>query len=418
MSKDHSHSSDLRGLSRLTIDAIVGVTKMVEEVNMTILNSTAKWAVPVHKPLSSATSMVYRNIHAITNLVGDGIDSLLTWLTPLLMKNSGWKGRESVLAVLNGVLGDYLEATQNPLTIKMSFRYSGQALSMEKSALAKAIPNLNGRILVLVHGLCMNDLQWRRGEHDHGAALANDCGYTPVYLHYNSGRHISINGREFAEKLETLVQNWPVAVEEIVILGHSMGGMLARSGFHYGSLAGHSWAKKLRKLVFVGTPHHGAPLERGGNWFHVIIGNSAYTAPFSSLGKIRSAGITDLRYGNLLDSDWKDYDRFAHVGDQRTAVPLPPTLQCYAIAATTGKKIGDIKDRLLGDGLVPVESALGRHNDPNLSLAFAAENTHIEYGTNHLDLLNQQAIYQQLASWLRVRDQVRHGGNRDTGIVK
>ncbi|MDO8650612.1 MAG: alpha/beta hydrolase [Undibacterium sp.] len=400
MSKDHSHSSDLRGLSRLTIDAIVGLVEMVEAVNMNILKSTVRWGVPVHKPLSSAVSMLYGNIRAITSLVGSGIDTLLNWLTPLLAKNSGWPGREPVLAVLNGVLGDYLEQTHNPLSITMAFRYRGQTLTLEKQALTKAMPHLNGRILVLAHGLCMNDLGWRRRRHDHGAALAHDRGYTPVYLYYNSGRHISTNGREFAEQLEVLVQEWPVAIEELVILGHSMGGMIARSAFHYGTLSRQRWPRQLRKLVFLGTPHHGAPLERGGNWFHVIVDNSSYTAPLSSLGKIRSAGITDLRYGNILDQDWEGFDRFAHVGDQRIAVPLPLKVQCYAIAATTGKQAGDIRDRLLGDGLVPLESALGQHEDPSMSLVFAPENQRIEYGMNHLDLLSRDAVYKQLLEWL------------------
>lgn len=400
MSKPHTHSSDLRGLSRLTIDAVIGVTNMAEAINMNVLKSTAKWGIPLDKTIANATSMVYRNIHAITNNIAEGVDILLMWSNPLLKKNSGWRGREPVLAVLNGVLGDHLETTHNPLAIPMTFRRGGQALTLEKQSLTQDIPSINGRILLLIHGLCMNDLQWRRRKHDHGAALGIDRGYTPIYLHYNSGRHISINGRELAGQLEELIQSWPVLLEEIVILGHSMGGMLVRSAFHYGVLAGHAWPKKIRKLVFLGTPHHGAPLERGGNWFHVILDRSSYTAPFSSLGKIRSAGITDLRYGNLLDLDWMEHDRFAHVGDQRKSVPLPSKVKCYVVAATTGKKTGDIKDRMLGDGLVPIESALGQHQNPSFNLNFRPEYTHIEYGINHLDLLSCPSVYRQLLRWL------------------
>jgi pimeloyl-ACP methyl ester carboxylesterase len=400
MSKKHTHVSDLKGFSRLAVDAVSGLTSMVEAVNLNVLKTSAPLAGAVHQPLSKAVALVYRNIRAIANLVGDGIDSLLSLLAPLLANTSGWPGREPMLAVLNGVLGDHLEATHNPLAINMVFRYRAQALVLERQALLDAIPNVNGRILVMAHGLCMNDLEWKRRKHDHGVALSRDRGYTAIYLYYNSGRHISINGKEFAEQLETLVQQWPVPIEEMVILGHSMGGMLARSAFHYGSLSAHHWPAYLRKMVFLGTPHHGAPLERGGNWFHVIVDNSTYTAPMSSLGKIRSAGITDLRYGNLLDQDWEKHDRFAHVGDQRSSVPLPLKVQCFAIAATTGKQAGDIRDRLLGDGLVPVQSALGQHENTEMNLLFAAENQRIEYGMNHLDLLNRDEVYQQLLEWL------------------
>ena len=104
--------------------------------------------------------------------------------------------------------------------------------------------------------------------------LADQLGYTAVHLHYNSGRHISINGREFAKQLETLLREWPVPVEELTILGHSLGGLLARSACHYGAQAGHGWLQSLKNIVFLGTPHHGAPLERGGNWLQVSVARS------------------------------------------------------------------------------------------------------------------------------------------------
>ena len=222
-----------------------------------------------------------------------------------------WPGREALLAALNGVLGDYLAASNKPLAIAMHLRRGGIALPMEREALAAAIPQAGSKIVVLLHGLCMSDLQWKRHGHDHGAALANDLGYTAVYLHYNSGLHISSNGRAFAELLESLVERWPVPVTELALVGHSMGGLVARSACHYGKLAHHAWLGHLAKAVFVGTPHHGAPLERGGNWVDLLLGTTPYSAPLARLGKIRSAGITDLRFGYLLDKDWKRRDRFA-----------------------------------------------------------------------------------------------------------
>jgi len=400
MSKTHSPSTDLRGLSKMTITAIVGVTELVEAVHLNILQGTSKAGLPLQQPLAGATGLVYRSVRGITHLVGNGIDGLLRRVTPLLGQRSAWPGREAVLAALNGVLGDYLADSNNPLAITMQFRRGGQALALERDALAAAIPEANGRILVLAHGLCMNDLEWNRREHDHGAALARDRGYTPVYLHYNSGRHISSNGHSFDALLETLMQQWPVPVEELVIVGHSMGGLVSRSACHVAADKDRAWLRALRKMVFLGTPHHGAPLERGGNWFHVITDISSYTAPFSNLGKIRSAGITDLRYGTLLDSDWEGRDRFANLRDRRQPVPLPQHVQCCTVAVTTGKQTGDLSDSLLGDGLVPLQSALGRHENADLRLSFAPENQWIGYEMNHLDLLNRPEVYQRLLGWL------------------
>ncbi len=151
--------------------------------------------------------------------------------------------------------------------------------------------------------------------------------------------------------------------------------------------------------AFLGTPHHGAPLERGGNWVDVILGATPYAAPFARLGKIRSAGITDLRYGNVLDEHWQGRDRFARARDTRRIVPLPKGVLSFAIAATTGKKPGDLRDRLLGDGLVPVSSALGRHDDSHRSLSFPNSRQWIGYGMSHLDLLGHSEVSDQLVRW-------------------
>jgi pimeloyl-ACP methyl ester carboxylesterase len=214
--------------------------------------------------------------------------------------------------------------------------------------------------------------------------------------------HISHNGREFASLLEALVEQWPIPVTELAILGHSMGGLVARSAYYYGCRAGHTWPQHLRKLVFLGTPHHGALLERWGNLINVGLESSPYTTAFAGLGKIRSAGITDLRYGNLLDEDWQGWDRFAHVGDRRLPLQLPAEVRCHAIAALKAKRLTAVSDAL-GDGVVPVSSALGWHRDSARRLGFKPECQWIAFGRNHFDLLNDAAVYQQIRSRLAAR---------------
>jgi pimeloyl-ACP methyl ester carboxylesterase len=344
--------------------------------------------------------VVYRSIGGVIGLVGHLLDRLLATLDPLLGARSAWRGRDAALAALNGVLGDYLAASKNPLAISMCVRRNGHPLPLEAQALAASIPRAGGKVLVLAHGLCMNDLQWTRRGHDHGAALARDLGYTPVYLHYNTGLHISVNGRAFAETLDALVKLWPAHVRELVIIGHSMGGLVARSACHYGAALRHNWLRHLSKLVFLGTPHQGAPWERGGNSIDMLLGSSRYTAPLARLGKIRSAGITDLRYGNLIDQDWKGRDRFDRSGDVRTAVPLPNGVQCFTIAASKAKRAGELGARLIGDGIVPLASALGRHQDPSLALTFSESRQWIGYGMNHLDLLSRREVHARISRWL------------------
>jgi pimeloyl-ACP methyl ester carboxylesterase len=266
------------------------------------------------------------------------------------------------------------------------------------------MPGATGKVLLLIHGLCMNDLQWhaqRNGQVvDHGEALASNLGYTPVYLRYNSGLHTSQNGHELSALLEQLVTHWPTPIEELTVVAHSMGGLLTRSAFHYAKQDRLRWPDCLKNMVFLGTPHHGAPLERAGNWVDVILGSTPYTAPFAKLGQLRSAGITDLRWGNVLDADWQGHDRFHRKPDNRQLVPLPEGVACYAVAATMAPKRGALADRLIGDGLVPLHSALGQHDDPQRSLVFAKTSQWIAYRTGHMALLSSPEVTRQMVQWL------------------
>ncbi len=398
----HLHASDLHGLGRLAVDATLGITGIVETMHHNISRVPGPLGKATQKPTKGITGLVYRSIRGVTRLVGGGVDLALANLASLVGEEPSSPAREAVLAALNGVLGDHLAASGNPLAIPMRFRRGGQALVLRRPSLSKAIPRPTGRLLVLVHGLCRNDLQWQRNGHDHGEALARSRGLqppcTPLYLHYNSGRHVSTNGREFARLLESLVRAWPVPVEEIAILAHSMGGLVARSALHYGAQARQAWPGKVAKVVFLGTPHDGAPLERGGNWVNVVLDRSPYTTAFARLGKLRSAGITDLRQGNLLDEDWAGRDRF--VTTRRRLVPLPDGVPCFAAAASLARKGSALRERFLGDGLVPVPSALGHGRTPKGALGIPAKRQWIGYGMNHLDLLDRAEVCDRIRSWL------------------
>ncbi|NJD86489.1 MAG: alpha/beta hydrolase [Betaproteobacteria bacterium] len=403
----HVHASDLQGIGRLAIDATLGITGIVETMHHNISLVPGPLGKATRKPTKGITGLVYRSIRGVTRLVGGGVDLALANLASLVGEEPSSPAREAVLAALNGVLGDHLAGSGNPLAIPMRFRRGGQALVLRRPSLAKAIAEPTGRILILVHGLCRNDLQWERNGHDHGAAIAAEPGIeprcTPVYLHYNSGMHVSTNGRQFARLVESLVRAWPVPVEEIVIVAHSMGGLVARSAVHYATGERRAWTGKLTKIVFLGTPHDGAPLERGGNWVNVVLDRSPYTTALARLGKLRSAGITDLRHGNLLDDDWSGKDRFAtthRVGQKRRLVPLPAGVQCFAAAASLARKGASLRERFLGDGLVPVPSALGLGRTPKGALGVPANRQWIGYGMNHLDLLDRPEVYDRIRRWL------------------
>lgn len=380
----------LRGAGRLAVEAATGVTEVVEAMHATIAAGPAVLGRPLARPARRVTGAIYGGIRGMVRLAGEGVDGTLVAVAPLLDASDRPPG--TARAVLNGVVGDHLEETGNPLAIPMSFTHQGLQLD------PAAIPaDVTGKLLVLVHGSSMSDQQWRRKGHDHGAALARDLGYTPIYLRYNSGRHISTNGRELDALLEELVSGWPVPLEDLAIIGFSMGGLVARSACHFGEAEGREWRPRLRKLICLGAPHHGSPLERSGQWLHLLLGVSRYSAPIARMGRLRSAGVTDLRFGYERDEHWEGDDRFALRPDRRTEVDLPAGVECYAIAATRAPLP---QDRLPGDGLVSVDSALGLHARAELSLDVPADHQWIGYGMGHVDLLGSQEAYEVLKRWL------------------
>ena len=399
-------TAELGGLARLSADALLGVTDVVEAMHQAIATGGGLLGSARSGRTRGVTGLVYRNVRRATGLAGVGLDRLLAnrLATTLANRFGPSKGgepsprRAALLGVLNGLVGDHLVATDNPLAIPMQLRRQGRPLSPD----AFSDPNSKsaGRVLVLVHGSCMNDLQWQRHQHDHGESLARDLGFTPVYLRYNTGLHISQNGRSLAELLQQLVDTASLPLH-LTLLAHSMGGLVSRSACQVAQLSGHTWLKQVAKMVFLGTPHHGAPLEKGGNWLNALLDISPYSAPFARLGRIRSAGITDLRYGNIVDQDWQGQDRFQLAGDRRTPAPLPDGIDCYSIAGSLGSRRRRIGDHLLGDGLVPVPSALGRHSNPDYDLAFPTGHTALMPDVGHLGLLHHPEVYRTLRGWLQ-----------------
>ncbi len=399
-------AADLRGAARLTTDAVAGLASLVEAMHARILTlpriPLLGGAVSVDERTSGLTGLVYETVRGVTQLAGGTVDALLGWLAPALAAANPYQPprpeREAILAALNGVLGDHLATTDNPLAITMQFRHSGRPLPLERHALRSRLVDATPKLMVLLHGLCMNDLQWQRAGHDHGEALARELGYTPVYLHYNSGLSVSTNGRILAQLMEALYSAWPMPVERLVLLGHSMGGLVARSAIHHGTQmqrGGLRWPGRVNDLICLGTPHHGAPLERAGHGVDLLLGAAPYAAPLARLGKLRSAGINDLRLGNILKGPAGDDGVL-----QAETVRLPDSARCFAIAANLGPASGSLKARLLGDGLVPVASALGQHHVPELSLGFLPERQAVVYGTGHLDLLSSAEVYGLLRQWL------------------
>ena len=388
---NRSQLTDVSGTARMVVDAAEATAEVVEKMHRTIQKRPGPLGASATDGTRGITGLVYRSVRTGIRLVGHAIEMSLPQVARLLPEGTSSPARDTYRSVMNGVCGDYLARTGNPLAIDMSLRFGGSRVSLSDPESSfeqhSDMTPSRKRLLVLVHGLCMNDQHWNRDGHDHGAVLADELGYLPLYLRYNSGLQISSNGKALAELLETLIQNWTEPVEELAIMGHSMGGLVARSACHHGRVAGHAWLKHLGKLLFLGTPHHGAPLERGGNGLEFLMDLSPYSIPLTRISRARSAGITDLRRGKISAT--------------QDCVPLPSGVKCYALAAVRAGKRNALSERLVGDGLVPLDSALGQHRDTARNLAIPQNRQWVGYRMGHGDLLSSPNVYARIHSWLR-----------------
>jgi len=290
----------------------------------------------------------------------------------------------------------------------MEFRHDGRTVALDPETIRRTYPGAGPKLAVFVHGLSCNEQAWRfysqenYGNPDttYGSMLERELGYTPLYLRYNSGLHVSENGALLAEKLEELVNAWPVAVEEIVLVGHSMGGLVARSACHQGKQSRSAWIGSVRHIFCLGTPHLGAPLEKLGNVMGWALNVSDLTRPIANIVNRRSDGIKDLRFGYLVEEDWQGRNADALLEDNRHDIPFLDSAAHYFVAATVTESPSDPLGYILGDTLVRFPSASGHGVQPPERISFRAVNKSHLGTTTHLRLLNHPAVYDQIRFWL------------------
>ena len=385
-----THLITARGTLQLATQSVLGMSDIVEDAHRAVLTTLGLPGAAESGRTRGVTGLVYASVRRVTRGVGQGLDTLLAHLPTVAATDSASGRREALLAALNGVLGDHLAASANPIATQMSLRHQGRILS---NAATLSGTTARPHIVVMLHGLCMNERQWLEpkttGRVEPAAALGEKLDCTVLHLRYNSGLPIATNARDFAHLLDRALQQWPVAPTRLSLVGHSMGGLVARHAIAAAQRDRLAWPAVLRELVCLGTPHFGAPLERIGHWVDEALRSTRWSAPFARLGGIRSAGITDLRHG-LQHPD----------GGARELTALPPQVRQHLLAATLAGRRTPLADRLLGDGLVPLRSALGEGSMPEQALA--ATSRHVVYRSGHLELLHHPEVATKLIEWLAV----------------
>ncbi|MFL5860839.1 MAG: esterase/lipase family protein, partial [Solirubrobacteraceae bacterium] len=312
------------------------------------------------------------------------------------------RGRLAVGAI-NGLWGDRLHCNASALETPMAVRVRGRDVALDDASLRGAFPDATPRLAVFIHGLCETEDAWRLGgaRHDpYGHRLRTELGYTPIYVRYNSGLHISHNGRCLAALMDEVCGHWPTEVAEVALIGHSMGGLVARGACHYAAAG--SWRERVRHVFTLGAPHRGAPLERGANAVCHGASRIPELRPFATPIRARSVGVKDLAYGYVVDADWEGHDPDAFWTNTATAIPFLQTADHYFVSASLTREPDAPLGRLLGDMLVLRPSAWSQSRRGTRVQFPIDQYAHIG-GATHLDLLNHPSVYEQIHKWLTAR---------------
>ncbi len=391
---------------------VVGTTESLHgAVAGRVFRSIGPLAAPTRYVHDRAASTAYTAVRTLSGAVISASSYSVRALTgadsrPL---SASRRGRAAVSA-LNGLIGDALEKQGNALAIQMAVRCRGADVPCERGMVRRAFRRPTRRLALFLHGLSETEERWRRarrGRLEFGAQLRRDFGLTPIYIRYNSGLHISENGHRLAALLESLVDSWPVPVEEMVLIGHSMGGLVARSACHAARTDERRWPSKLRHLVALGSPHTGVPLEKSVHAAAWALRVVPETSPIARILDMRSAGIRDLRFGYLVDDDWLGEDPGRLMHDHRSDVPsLPGCVQTF-ITATLTRDAAHPLGWLGGDLLVRTESAAGHRADGSVAVP-ADQVVHVG-AMSHFDLLDHPLVY------AHIRQTLARDLGRDTG---
>jgi pimeloyl-ACP methyl ester carboxylesterase len=310
----------------------------------------------------------------------------------------GDEHKHYLLPALNGTIGDKLEAEKSKRAIQMSFRKDHSDVSIEDLSLEESLQKSQGELVVFVHGLMADEVLWKepsRGKKGYGVLLQEEKNKTVLYVRYNSGCHISENGRSFSNLMEMLYKTYGTLISSTTIIAHSMGGLVTRSSCYYAGVQDQNWITKVKKIYLIGVPNDGAFLEKIGHLTTIILKKiwNFQTRMIANIADQRSNGIKDLRWGFMVDEDWQS----AHSNDllnvKRQNIPPLKGVQYFLLVGTLMEDENNVVSQYFGDGLVGKKSASGEI----FSTTDAIHNEFLIYKVfskiHHISLLTSSDVY-------------------------
>ncbi|MBW2210226.1 MAG: alpha/beta hydrolase [Deltaproteobacteria bacterium] len=384
----------VRGFIDLVFDVVEETTNLVERTHDAVVERSARRFAPIEPATSTA-----KVITGVETAISGGVFESIRVLNGF--------SRFTVNAVAD-VAEAGLDQPTDAEELQLATPIKSTAAGTASWYVAAAFPNPTNKVCVFVHSLAATEWLWSLSSEEHygdpdvtfGTRLADDLGFTPIYLRYNTGRHISENGRALAKLIAEVLDAYPVPVEEIALVGHSMGGLVVRSAAHYAREHDEPWVAHLRHVACIGSPHLGAPLEKAVNVLTNVLRkvDAAGAHVPAELLDSRSAGIKDLRYGYTIDEEWAGRDPDEVFADARRHVPLVDGVGYYFLAATIARDPAHPLGQLLGDLMVRLPSASGEAPEHARRIHFSGGA--VFPGMNHIHIANHPDVYEALRDLL------------------
>ena len=315
-------------------------------------------------------------------------------------------GGRRIVATVNGLIGDELRMLDDPQAIKMSVRKDGEDVVATPFPIKQAYLGGGSHLVILLHGLCESDESWYQREKIVGSTyvdrIAAETDGTPVLVRYNTGLHVSENGKHLDALIRQLIDAWPVSVTRVTLVGHSMGGLVVRAATNYATAAGEVWPHLVKDIVCLGTPHTGANLEKVAHLGSRLLRFWPVTTPLGAILESRSPGIVDLRHGYISQDEWEGQDLTSQWGLDRIAAAPLAHAEYHFVGSTLGATKYHPFSAVLGDLLVHFSSASGMGRTGPI-----VEGARFEYipSANHFALLNHPKVGDWLVEWLNARNQ-------------
>jgi pimeloyl-ACP methyl ester carboxylesterase len=380
----------MRAVGGLAADGVSSTVDLISDVHESIIGEVERRLPPPARVVTRLISAAARTTYAVVDLTAGFVLRAGTHLmadqaaapTP-----SRTEIGRAAQPILNGLWGDWMAVRRPMLALPMAVRVSGDDVPPQPASLASAFPGATDRLVVFVHGLFESDRSWEYGQGEartsFGERLRTELGTTPIYLRYNSGLAAGENGRMLAHLLEAVCAAWPVPVRRIDLVGHSMGGLVARATCQASVQADLAWVNLVDKVITLGTPHGGAPVAKAvpvGEW---LLTQFPQSTPFARVLSGRSIAIKGLAHGVAVGP---------------SDAPLPRHIAYQTVAASLTRQPHHPAGWLVGDGMVRQDSALGTHRTCGIEVdpAFAVRIG----GVGHQGLLRHPAVYDQLRGWL------------------